>query len=148
MLLLLLLSRFSPVQLCEIPQTAGYQAPPSLGFSRREHWSGLPFSSPTRESEKRMKLISHVRLFATSWTITHQAPSSWWKWKREWKSWLKAQHSETEDHGIQSHHFMGIRWGNSGNCQTLFLGGSKITADGDCSHEIQRNLLLGRKGST
>ena len=33
----------------------------------------------------------------------------------EWKSWLKAQHSENEDHGIWSHHFMGNRWGNSGN---------------------------------
>ena len=33
----------------------------------------------------------------------------------EWKSWLKAQHSENEDHGIQSHHFMGNRWGNSGH---------------------------------
>ena len=33
-------------------------------------------------------------------------------------------------------------------CQTLFLGGSKITADGDCSHEIQRRLLLGRKVMT
>ena len=31
------------------------------------------------------------------------------------KNWLKAQHSENEDHGIQSHHFMGNRWGNSGN---------------------------------
>ena len=31
------------------------------------------------------------------------------------KSWLKAQHSENEDHGIQSHHFMANRWGNSGN---------------------------------
>ena len=31
------------------------------------------------------------------------------------KSWLKAQHSENEDHGIWSHHFMGNRWGNSGN---------------------------------
>ena len=30
------------------------------------------------------------------------------------KSWLKAQHSENEDHGIQSHHFMANRWGNSG----------------------------------
>ena len=29
--------------------------------------------------------------------------------------WLKAQHSENEDHGIWSHHFMGNRWGNSGN---------------------------------
>ena len=32
----------------------------------------------------------------------------------EWKSWLKAQHSENKDHGIRSHHFMGNRWGNSG----------------------------------
>ena len=31
------------------------------------------------------------------------------------KSWLKAQHSENKDHGIQSHHFMANRWGNSGN---------------------------------
>ena len=33
-------------------------------------------------------------------------------------------------------------------CQTLFWGGSKITADGDCSHEIKRRLLLGRKVMT
>ena len=39
------------------------------------------------------------------------------------KSWLKAQHSENEDHGIWSHHFMGNRWGNSGNSvKTLFWG--------------------------
>ena len=43
---------------------------------------------------------------------------------------------------------MGNRWGNSEQCQTLFLGGSKITADGDCSHEIKRRLLLGRKVMT
>ena len=37
-------------------------------------------------------------------------------------------------------------WGNSGNSVRLyFLGGSKITADGDCSYEIKRCLLLGRK---
>ena len=64
------------------------------------------------------------------------------------KNWLKAQHSENEDHGIQSYHFMGNRWGNSGNSGTLFLGGSKITADGDCSHEIKRRLLLRRKAMT
>ena len=51
-LLLLLLSRFSRVQLCATPQTEAYQAPPSLGFSRQEHWSGLPFPSPMHESEK------------------------------------------------------------------------------------------------
>ena len=51
LLLLLLLSRFSRVRLCVTPQTAAQQAPPSLGFSRQEHWSGLPFRSPMRESE-------------------------------------------------------------------------------------------------
>ena len=40
---------------------------------------------------------------------------------------------------------MGNRWGNSGNSVRLYFGGSKITADGDCSHEIKRHLLLGRK---
>ena len=42
----LLLSLFSRVRLCASPQTAARQAPPSLGFSRQEHWSGLPFPSP------------------------------------------------------------------------------------------------------
>ena len=50
--LLLLLSRFSCVRLCATPWMAAYQAPPSLGFSRREHWSGLPFPSPVHESVK------------------------------------------------------------------------------------------------
>jgi len=40
---------------------------------------------------------------------------------------------------------MGNRWGNSGNSVRLYFGGSKITVDGDCSHEIKRHLLLGRK---
>ena len=52
LLLLLPLSRFSRVRLCATPQTAAHQAPPSLGFSRQEHWSGLPFPSPMHESEK------------------------------------------------------------------------------------------------
>ena len=51
-LLLLLLSRFSCVRLCVTPEKAAYQAPLSLGFSRREHWSGLPFPSPMHESGK------------------------------------------------------------------------------------------------
>ena len=50
--LLLLLSRFSRVRLCVTPEMAAHQAPLSLGFSRQEHWSGLPFPSPMRESEK------------------------------------------------------------------------------------------------
>ena len=52
LLLLLLLNRFSRGQLCATPEMAAHQAPPSLGFSRQEHWSGLPFPSPMHESEK------------------------------------------------------------------------------------------------
>ena len=51
-LLLLLLSHFCRVRLCATPETAAHQAPPSLGFSRQEHWSELPFPSPMHESEK------------------------------------------------------------------------------------------------
>ena len=43
---------------------------------------------------------------------------------------------------------MANRWENSGNSVRLVLGGSKITADGECSHEIKRRLLLGRKVMT
>ena len=49
--LLLPLSHFSRVRLCATPLTAAHQAPPSLGFSRQEQWSGLPFPSPMPESE-------------------------------------------------------------------------------------------------
>ena len=71
-LLLLLLSRFSRVQLCATPQTAAHQAPPSLGFSRQEYWSGLPFPSPMHESEKWMEYYSAIKKskmpFAATWT--------------------------------------------------------------------------------
>ena len=43
---------------------------------------------------------------------------------------------------------MGIRWGNSRNSVRLIFWGSKISADGDCSHEMKRCLLLGRKVMT
>ena len=59
---------------------------------------------------------------------------------------LKLNIQKTEIMASGSHHFMGNKWGNSGNSVRLyFWGGSKITADGDCSHEIKRHLLLGRK---
>ena len=61
------------------------------------------------------------------------------------KSWLKAQHSENEDHGIWSHHFMGNNGETVEIVSGFIFGGSKITAAGNCSHEIKRHLLLGRK---
>ena len=54
------------------PMTAAYQAPPAMGFSRQEYWSGLPFPSPMHESES--EALSRVRLLATPWTAAYQAP--------------------------------------------------------------------------
>ena len=53
LLLLLLLSRFSHVRLCATPETAAHQVPLSLGFSRQEHWSGLPFIYSLIEKDER-----------------------------------------------------------------------------------------------
>ena len=55
---------------------AAHQAPQSLGFSRQEHWSGLPFLSPMHESEKwkvKVKSLSPVWPWATPWTAAFQA---------------------------------------------------------------------------
>ena len=52
LLLLLLLSCFSRVWLCENPWTAAHQAPPSMGFSRQEYWSGLPLPSPSQRASR------------------------------------------------------------------------------------------------
>ena len=43
---------------------------------------------------------------------------------------------------------MANRWGNNGNSKIIYLGGLQVTQDGDCSHEIKRRLLLGRKAIT
>ena len=65
------------------------------------------------------------------------------------KCWnFKNQHSKNEDHGIQSHHFMVNKWGKMKTVTDFILGGSKVTADGDCSHEIKRCLLFGEKAMT
>ena len=73
MLLYAMLSHFSRVRLCV---TVAYQAPPSLGFSRQEHWSGLPFPSPMHESEKWKWSRSVESDSAIPWTAGYQAPPS------------------------------------------------------------------------
>ena len=73
--------------------------------------------------------------------------ASWWRWRGEWKIWLETQHSQNEDHGIQSHHFMANGKKMEAVTDFNFLV-PKITADGDCSHEIKKCLLPGRKAMT
>ena len=61
---------------------------------------------------------------------------------------LKLNIQKTKNHGIWSHYFMANRWGNNGNTKRLYFEGLQIISDGDCSHEIKRHVLLGRKAMT
>ena len=74
LLLLLLLSRFSRVRLCATPQTAAHQAPPSLGFSRQEHWSALLLQHMKVKSES--EVTQSCPTLVTPWTAAYQAPPS------------------------------------------------------------------------
>ena len=69
-MLLLLLSRFSCVRFCVTPQMAAHLAPPSLGFSRQEYRSGLPFPSPMHAWM--LSHFSRVWLYVNPWTAAHQ----------------------------------------------------------------------------
>ena len=71
-----------------------------------------------------------------------------WRWGRTLHGWPRTRRSESQGHGAGSHHFLTDRWGNSANSDNSTLLGSKITVDYDCSHEIKRHLLLGRKAVT
>ena len=80
--------------------------------------------------------------------------------KEELKSLLMKVKEESEKIGLKlniqktkimvsgSYHFMANRWGAMETVTDFILGGSKITADADCSLEIKRRLLLGRKVMT
>ena len=61
---------------------------------------------------------------------------------------METKQNKNKDHGIWSHHFMANDGETMETVTDFILGGAKITADGDCSHEIKRRLLLGRKVMT
>ena len=66
----------------------------------------------------------------------------------EWKNWFKSQLSKKHIHGIQSHHSWQIDGETVETVTDFIFLSSKITADGDCSHEIKTRLLLGRQAMT
>ena len=69
--LLPLLSRFSPVRLSATPWTAAHQAPPSMGFSRQEYWSGVPLPSPSISERipKGKKSTALGQVLVTPWVM-------------------------------------------------------------------------------
>ena len=93
--------------------------------------------------------------FFTSW-VTREVNGRKWRGtkepldegeRREWKNWLKTQYSKNKSwHPVPSLH--GKQMGKQGNLSDFIFLGSKITADGDCSHEMKRRLLFGRKVMT
>ena len=89
-------------------------------------WETLDWKKHKLESRLpgEISVTSDMQMTPPLWQkVKRNEKASWWKWKRIAKSWLKAQHSENEDHGIQSHHFMGNRWENSGNSGWLYFSG-------------------------
>ena len=96
------LSHFSCVRLSATPWTMARQSPLSMGFSRQEHWSGLPFPSPAIKYEvsegSEVKSFSRVRLFATPWTVTYQAPPSMGYSRQEYGSGVPLPSPRTGSH--------------------------------------------------
>ena len=63
------------------------------------------------------------------------------------KNWPKIQHSKNEVNGILSHHFMANKWGKMETVTDFILLDSKITVDGDCNHEINKNKNKTKKNN-
>ena len=79
------------------------EAPLSMGFSRLEHWSGLPFPSPKGTIEgKKVKLLSRVWLFETPWTVAYQSPPSMEFSRQEYWSGLPFPSPRHKSKGLQS----------------------------------------------
>ena len=105
-----------------------------ISQARIQEWVAISFSTgsslpSTSELQVDSLCLSHCgspwggtrTLFFIEWRGTKKPLDESESGER--KSWLKAQHSENEGHGIWSHHFMGNRWGNSGNSDRLYFSG-------------------------
>ena len=125
-LLLLLLSHFSPVQLLATPWTAAYQAPPSIGFSRQEYWSGLPLPSlccllnhhKTKWYERQWSLISHSNV-GRPWFLCYTDSCGFTRMSVSWggrskMAWLIGLTVETGCHiwapWLSSFNHQGLNW--------------------------------------
>ena len=120
--LLLLLSRFSRVRLCATPETAAHQAPLSLGFSRQEYWSGLPFPSPMHENEK-------------------------WKWSRSVVSDSQRPHGLQPTRLLHPWDFPGKSTGVGCHClQIVQLQTPRSPARHCTARHVPRSVLSAQKG--
>ena len=97
---------------------AVYCHPAYLTYMQSTSWETLGWMKHKLKSKSpgEISITSDIKItppFGTKWRKTKEPLDE--SERGEWKSWLKAQHSENEDHGIWSHHFMANGWGNTGN---------------------------------
>ena len=117
----LLLSHFSCVWLCATPWTAAHQAPPSLGFSRQEYWSGLPFPSP-------MHLWRiHVDIWQNQYNIVKlknkiKKKKEKWKWSRSVVSNPQRPHELQPSRLLHPWDFLGKSTGVGCHCLLCHFG--------------------------
>ena len=143
---------FSRFWLFVTPWTVDCQAPLSMEFSRQEYWSGLPCPPPGDLLTQDRTCISCISCIAgrffTPWSTGEALSSSLNStiWHLCWEAFVGA---------FPGNNFLlvcWLQWQIDGETmkkvEDFILGGSKITADGDYSHEIKRCLLLGRKVMT
>ena len=109
------------------PWTVAHQAPLSRGFSRQECWSGLPCPTPGGLPDPRIEPMA---------PLSPALPGRFFTTSATW-NYLAGDKDPCQIDGETMERVTDF----------IFLG-SKITADGDCSHEIKRCLLLGRKAIT
>ena len=138
------------------PWTIAHQASLSMGFSRQGYWSGLPFLPPVYLSNPGTEPMSPVSPAWAGGFFTTEPPEEP-EIREELKSLLMKVKEESEKVGlklnIQKTKIMAsgriTSWEIDGETvetvSDFIFGGSQITADGDCSHEIKRRLLLGRR---
>ena len=94
-----------------------------------------------------ISITSDMQMTPPLWQKVKRTRASWWKWKRRVKKLTYSSTFRKRRSWHWSHHFMANRE-TVETVRDFILGGSKITADGDCSHEIKRCLLFGRKVMT
>ena len=102
---------------------AVYCHPAYLTYMQNTSWEMLGWVMHKLESRLpgEISITSDMQITPLLWQkVKKNSRASW----RKWKGWLKAQHSENEDHGVWSHHFMANRLGNSGNSGWLYFGGA------------------------
>ena len=124
----------SHVQRIVTPWTTAYQATPSMGFSRQEYWSGSPV--PSLQIHRWHHPYGRKRRTKEPLDESERG---------EWKVGLKLNIQKTKIMGYGPITSWQIDGETMETVRDFILGGSKITAEGDWSHEIKRHLLLGRK---